>query len=181
MLMQLKERYVKEIVPSLKKKLWKDNIMEIPKLEKVVLNMWIWTYIRNWNKDFSSLKEHLSLIAGQAPIVRNSKKSISNFKLRAWMPVWMTVTLRWDKMYNFLDKLVNIVLPRVRDFRWINKKWFDKQWNYNFWIKEHTIFLEVPQNDVIKSHWLQITVKTTATTKEEWRELLNEMGFPFSK
>ncbi len=177
----LKEKYLKEIVPALKEKLEVSNIMEVPKLEKVVLNMWIWTYIKQWNKDFSSLQEHLSLIAGQACTVRYAKKAISNFKLRAWMPVWLSVTLRWEAMYNFLEKLIHVVLPRVRDFRWINKKGFDNQWNYNFWVKEHSIFLEVPHNDVIKNHWLQITVKTTAKNKEAWKELLTQMWFPFSK
>jgi len=177
----LKERYLKEIVPDLKDKLQVANVMEIPKLEKVVLNMWIWTYVRTWGKDFSSLQEHLSLIAGQACTVRYAKKAISNFKLRAWMPVWLTVTLRGDSMYNFLEKLINVVLPRVRDFRWINKRGFDNQGNYNFWIKEHSIFMEIPQNDVIKNHWLQITVKTTAKNKEAWKELLTQMWFPFSK
>ena len=177
----LKEKYLKEIAPALKEKLQLSNVMEVPKLEKVVLNMWIWTYIKQWNKDFSSLQEHLSLIAGQACTVRYAKKAISNFKLRAWMPVWLSVTLRWDAMYNFLEKLIHIVLPRVRDFRWINKKGFDAQGNYNFWVKEHSIFLEVPHNDVIKNHWLQITVKTTAKNKEAWKELLTQMWFPFSK
>jgi len=177
----LKEKYLKEIVPALQKELGISNIMDTPKLEKVVLNMWIWTYVRSGNKDFSSLQEHLSLIAGQACTVRYAKKAISNFKLRAWMPVWLTVTLRGDAMYNFLEKLIHIVLPRVRDFRWINKKWFDNQWNYNFWIKEHSIFLEVPQTDVIKNHGLQITVKTTAKNKDAWKELLTQMWFPFSK
>jgi len=177
----LKEKYLKEIVPVLKEKLWTSNVMEIPKLEKVVLNMWIWTYVRSWNKDFSSLEEHLSLIAGQKCTVRYAKKAISNFKLRAGMPVGLSVTLRGESMYNFLDKLINVVLPRVRDFRWINKKGFDNQGNYNFWIKEHSIFLEVPQTDVIKNHGLQITVKTTAKNKEAWRELLTQMWFPFAK
>lgn len=177
----LKEKYLKEIAPALKEKLQVSNVMEVPKLEKVVLNMWIWTYIRQWNKDFSSLQEHLSLIAGQACTVRYAKKAVSNFKLRAWMPVWLTVTLRWEAMYNFLEKLIHVVLPRVRDFRWINKKGFDNQGNYNFWVKEHSIFLEVPHNDVIKNHWLQITVKTTAKDKEAWKELLTQMWFPFSK
>jgi len=176
----LKEKYLKEIVPALKEK-FSISIMEVPKLEKVVLNMWIWTYIKQWNKDFSSLQGHLSLIAGQACTVRYAKKAISNFKLRAWMPVWLTVTLRWEAMYNFLEKLIHVVLPRVRDFRWISKKGFDNQWNYNFWVKEHSIFLEVPHNDVIKNHWLQITVKTTAKNKEAWKELLTQMWFPFSK
>lgn len=177
----LKEKYVNEIVPALKEKLEIANVMDVPKIEKIVLNMWIWTYVRTGNKDFSSLQEHLSLIAGQACTVRYAKKAISNFKLRAWMPVWLSVTLRGDSMYNFLEKLINVVLPRVRDFRWINKNGFDKQWNFNFWIKEHSIFLEIPQNDVIKNHGLQITVKTTAKNKEAWKELLTQMWFPFSK
>lgn len=177
----LKEKYLKEIVPSLQKDLKISNIMEVPKIEKVVLNMWIWTYIRTGNKDFSSLKEHLTLIAGQAVVVRYAKKAVSNFKLRAWMPVWMNVNLRWDNMYNFLEKLIHVVLPRVRDFRGVNKNGFDKQGNYNLWIKEHTIFLEVPQDDVVKSHGIQITIKTTAKNKEEWRALLEKMWFPFSK
>ncbi len=177
----LKEKYLKEIVPELKKDLGLSNIMEVPKVEKVVLNMWIWTYIRTWNKDFSSLKEHLSLISGQACTVRYARKSVSNFKLREWQAVWLTVTLRWDNMYNFLEKLIHIVLPRVRDFRGVNKNWFDKQGNYNLWIKEHTIFLEVPQDDVVKPHWVQITLKTSAKNKEAWRALLEKMWFPFSK
>jgi len=179
--MSLKTKYDKDIAPKLKEKLQIDNVMNVPKVEKIVLNMWIWTYIKSWNKDYSSLKEHLALIAGQEPTVRYAKKAISNFKLRAWMPVGLSVTLRWERMYNFLEKLVSIVLPRVRDFRWINKNGFDRQGNYNFWIKEHTIFLEVPQTDVIKTHGLQITVKTTAKTKESWKVLLEELGFPFSK
>jgi large subunit ribosomal protein L5 len=165
----------------LKEKLGIQNVMDIPKIEKIVLNMWIWTYIKAWNKDYSSLKEHLDLIAGQSSTVRFAKKAISNFKLRAWMPVGLSVTLRWESMYNFIDKLVNVVLPRVRDFRWINKKGFDKQGNYNFWIKEHTIFLEVPQTDIVKTHGLQITVKTTAKDSKSWKVLLEELGFPFSK
>ena len=177
----LKEKYVKEIVPALKESLKVSNVMEVPKLEKVVLNMWIWTYIRTGWKDFSYLQEHLSLIAGQACTVRYAKKSVSNFKLRAGMPVGLSVTLRGDKMYDFLDKLIHAVLPRVRDFRGINKNGFDSQGNYNFWIKEHSIFLEVPQSDVVKNHGIQITVKTTAKNKEAWKELLTQMWFPFSK
>lgn len=179
--MYLKERYVKEIAPSVFKKLNLSNVNEIPKIEKVVLNMWIWTYIRTWNKDYSSLKEDLALIAWQQPVVREAKKSVSNFKLREWMPVWLSVTLRWDRMYSFLDKLINVVLPRVKDFRWINKKGFDADWNYNFWIKEHTIFPEVPQLDIVRQHGLQITVKTNTSDVEASRLLLQEIWFPFSK
>lgn len=179
--MYLKEKYNKEIVPKLKETLKIENIMDVPKVEKIVLNMGIWTYLRAWNKDYSVLQQHLALIAGQAPTVRYARKSISNFKLREWMPVWLSVTLRWEAMYNFLEKIINIVLPRVRDFRWISKNSFDKEWNYNFWVKEHSIFLEVPHDDVVKNNWLQITIKTTAKDKNSWRELLSQMGFPFSK
>ena len=179
--MTLKDTYNNEIAAKLMKDLGCENIMEVPKLEKVVLNMGIWTYIRNGNKDYSVLLEHLSLISGQAPVVKNAKKAISNFKLRAGMPVGLTVTLRWDNMYNFLEKLVTIVLPRVRDFRGISSKSFDSEGNYNFGIKEHTIFPEVPQDDVVKNHGLQITVKTTAKSAEAGRALLTEMGFPFAK
>jgi len=179
--MYLKEKYIKEIVPSLLKKLELTNILSVPKIEKIVLNMWIWTYIRNWNKDYSSLVQDLALIAGQKPVVRYARKSVSNFKLREWMPVWLSVTLRWDRMYHFLDKLINIVLPRVKDFRWVNKNSFDSEWNFNFWIKEHTIFPEVPQTDVVKQHGLQITIKTKVVDKSHSKILLEEMGFPFSK
>lgn len=179
--MSLKETYIQEIAPKLQEKLACKNVMEVPKFEKVVLNMWIGTYIRTGNKDYSVLKDHLALISGQAPVVKLAKKSISNFKLREGMPVGLTVTLRGDTMYNFLDKLINVVLPRVRDFRGINPKSFDLEWNYNFWVKEHTIFPEVPQDDIVKNHGIQITIKTTAKTKEAWKELLTLAWFPFSK
>lgn len=179
--MTLKDTYNKEIAAKLLKDLGCSNMMEVPKLEKVVLNMGIGTYIRSGNKDYSVLQEHLALISGQAPVVKMAKKAISNFKLRAGMPVGLTVTLRGDNMYNFIEKLVNIVLPRVRDFRGISSKSFDSEGNYNFGIKEHTIFPEVPQDDIVKNHWLQITIKTTATSSDAGRALLTEMGFPFAK
>ena len=179
--MSLKETYIKEILPALQKELGLTNIMEVPKIEKVVINIGIWTYIKSGNKDFSSLKEHLKLISGQEPTVRYARKAISNFKLRAGMPVGLAVTLRGDNMYNFIEKLVTIVLPRVRDFRGISSKSFDSEGNYNFGIKEHTIFPEVPQDDIVKNHGLQITIKTTATSADAGRALLTEMGFPFAK
>ena len=179
--MSLKDTYTKEMIPALMKELGLGNIMEVPKVEKIVLNMGIGTYIRSGNKDYSILQEHLALISGQAPVVKNAKKAISNFKLRAGMPVGLTVTLRGDNMYNFLEKLINVVLPRVRDFRGISPKSFDSEGNYNFGIKEHTIFPEVPQDDVVKNHWLQITVKTTAKSAEAGKALLTQMGFPFAK
>lgn len=179
--MYIKDKYINQVAPNLKSKLWLPNVMQTPKIEKVVLNMWIWTYIKTWNKDYSSLKQDLALISGQQPVVRLAKKAVSNFKLRAWMPVWLSVTLRGENMWSFLEKLVTIVLPRVKDFRWISKKSFDSEGNYNFWIKEHTIFPEVPQLDVVKSHWIQITIKTNTGDKEASRMLLEELGFPFSK
>lgn len=179
--MSLLEKYNNNVVPSLKEKLGIKNSMLVPNIEKIVLNMWIWTYIRVWNKDFSSLVSDLSLISGQKPVIRYAKKSISNFKLREWMPVGLTVTLRWEKMYNFLEKVITVVLPRVRDFRWVSKKSFDPQGNYNFWVSEHTIFPEVPQLDVVKPHWLQITIKTRNTDKESWKVLLEEIWIPFTK
>ncbi len=178
--MYLKEKYVKEIAPSIRSKTWISSVMQTPKIEKVVLNMWIWTYLRT-SKDYSSLKKDLSLIAWQEPVVRLAKKAVSNFKLRAWMPVWLTVTLRWEKMYAFLEKLINVVLPRVKDFRWISKKSFDSNGNYNFWIKEHTIFPEVIQLDVVKTHGLQITLCTNTSNSEHTKMLMEEMWFPFSK
>ncbi len=170
--MSLREKYFKEVLPKVKEKLEIKNVMQIPKIEKVVLNMWIWTYIRSWNKDYSDLKNHLNLIAWQACTVRYAKKAISNFKLRAWMPVGLSVTLRWDRMYAFLDKLINIVLPRIRDFRWVNKKWFDQRLKLQFLNQRAYRFLEVPQTDVVKTHWLQITVKQLLKIKNLEKILL---------
>lgn len=180
-LMLLKEAYKNEIAPKLMETLDLKNSMEVPKIEKVVLNMGIGTYIRTGNKDYTVLKDHLALISWQAPVVKLAKKSISNFKLREGMPVGLTVTLRGDTMYNFLDKLIHVVLPRVRDFRWISNKSFDSEGNYNFGIKEHTIFPEVPQDDVVKNHGIQITIKTTARSQEQGKALLTLAWFPFVK
>lgn len=179
--MSFKDNYKKNILPNLQKELGIKNMMDIPKLEKIVLNMWIGTYIKNWGKDYTTLKTDLSLIAWQASVVKNAKKSISNFKLREWMPVWLMVTLRWDKMFYFLEKFINIIGPRIRDFRWFSQKSFDNEWNYNCWIKEHTIFPEVPQQDVVKPYWMQITLKIKWNNKEHNKALLKAMGFPFTK
>lgn len=179
--MSFKENYKKVILPALQKQLGIENPMEIPRIEKIVLNMGIGTYIASGNKDFSSLKNDFSLIAGQMPMVINSTKSISNFKLRAGMPVGMTVTLRGDRMFYFLEKLIGIILPRVRDFRGISSKSFDERGNFNFGIKEHTIFPEVPQLDVVKPHGLQITVRMKSKDKAHSKALLDALGFPFTK
>ena len=143
--MSFRENYKSKILPALAKELGIKNPMQVPHIEKIVLNMGIGTYVASGNKDFSSLKSDLSLIAGQLPRVNHARKAISNFKLRQGMPVGMMVTLRGERMYAFLEKLITIVLPRVRDF--------------HFGIKEHTIFPEVPQLDVVKPHGMQITLK----------------------
>jgi len=179
--MYIKEKYSKEVVPALYKELGLTNVMQIPKIEKVVLNMWIGTYIKTGNKDFSSLQNDLMLISGQKPVVKLARKAVSNFKLRAGMPVGLMVTLRGDNMYAFLEKLIHIVLPRVKDFRGISRKSFDAEGNYNFGIKEHTIFPEVPQLDVVKTHGVQITIKTRSENKEGSQKLLEALGFPFAK
>lgn len=179
--MSFKDNYKKNILPKLQKELKIENVMEIPKLEKIVLNMGIGTFVKNWWKDISVLKNDLALIAGQAPVVKNAKKSISNFKLREWMPVGIMVTLRWDKMFYFLEKFVNIIGPRIRDFRWFSHKSFDREGNYNCWIKEHTIFPEVPQQDVVKPYGMQITLKIKWNNKAHNKALLLALWFPFQK
>ena len=157
--MTFKEQYNKKILVELAKELGIKNPMQVPHIEKIVLNMGIGTYVASGNKDFSSLKNDLALIAGQLPRVNHARKAISNFKLREGMPVGMMVTLRGQRMYDFLEKLISIVLPRVRDFRGISSKSFDQKGNFNFGIKEHTIFPEVPQLDVVKTHGMQVTFK----------------------
>ena len=176
-----KTQYKTQILTKLAKDLGIENPMRLPKIEKIVLNMGIGTYVASGNKDFSSLRSDFSLIAGQLPKVTNSRKSISNFKLRAGMPVGMTATLRGDRMYAFLEKLIAIILPRVRDFRGISAKSFDKEGNFNFGIREHTIFPEVPQLDVVKPHGLQITLKFKSESKDHSKALMDALGFPFAK
>jgi large subunit ribosomal protein L5 len=176
-----KENYSKKILPALAKELGIDNPMQVPHIEKIVINMGIGSYVAAGNKDFSSLKSDLALITGQLPRVNHARKAVSNFKLRQGMPVGMMVTLRGERMYAFLEKLIAIVLPRVRDFRGISGKGFDKEGNFNFGIKEHTIFPEVPQLDVVKSHGLQVTVKMKTQGTDHSRALLLKLGFPFTK
>lgn len=179
--MSFKETYQKSILPQVQKQLGIVNPMQAPKIEKIVLNMGIGTYVSSGGKDFSSLKNDLALISGQAPMVVHAKKAISNFKLKIGMPVGMTVTLRGDNMFYFLEKLITIILPRVRDFRGISAKSFDEKGNFNFGIREHTIFPEVPQDDVVKPHGLQITIKFRVQEKAHSKALLDALGFPFQK
>lgn len=179
--MSFKEHYTQKVLPELAKELGITNPMQLPTIEKVVVNMGIGSYVAAGHKDFSSLKNDLALITGQLPRINHARKSVSNFKLREGMPVGMMVTLRGQRMYDFLEKLIGVVLPRVRDFRGVSAKSFDKEGNFNFGIKEHTIFPEVPQLDVVKSHGMQITIKFKTESKEHSHALLKKLGFPFSR
>ena len=179
--MSFKENYTQKVLPEIAKELDIKNPMQLPMIEKVVVNMGIGSYVASGHKDFSSLKNDLALITGQLPRVNHARKSVSNFKLREGMSVGMMVTLRGQRMYDFLEKLIAVVLPRVRDFRGISAKSFDKDGNFNFGIKEHTIFPEVPQLDVVKTHGMQITIKFKTQSKEHSHALLKKLGFPFSR
>ena len=178
---EFKKHITGTVLPKLQKDLGIGNVMELPRFEKIVLNMGIGTYVNSGNKDFSSLKSDLAQIAGQAPVVITSRKSISNFNLRVGMPVGMVVTLRGERMYDFLEKMIKVVLPRVRDFRGVSSRSFDREGNFNFGIREHLIFPEVPQHDVVKPHGLQITFKIKGRSTDDSRALLNALGFPFMR
>ena len=174
----LKEKYTNEVVPQLKEAFGYKNVCEIPKLEKIVLNMGLGEAVRN-PKIVESAAEELALIAGQKPVITRAKKPIANFKLRADLPIGCKVTLRREKMYDFFERLVNIALPRVRDFRGISGKAFDGRGNYSLGITEHIIFPEIDydKTDAIKG--LNITVVTSAKTDEESKKFLKLMGMPF--
>jgi large subunit ribosomal protein L5 len=177
---RLKEKYIKEIVPTLCKNLSFSNKMQAPKLVKIVLNMGLGLDGTD-NKILKSAEDDLSAIAGQKAQVTKSKKSISNFKTRVGIPLGLKVTLRKDQMYFFLDRLVNIALPRIKDFRGLNPNSFDNEANYSFGVKEHIIFPEVNFDKVDKIRGLDITVVTTAKTKEQSKMLLDSFNFPFAK
>lgn len=177
----LKTKFNSEIAPQLKETLGIKNVMAVPKITKVTLNVGIGTYIRSHGKDFDNVVENITNIAGQKPVVTKAKKAISNFKIREENPVGVTVTLRGQRMYDFINKLINIVFPRVRDFRGISAKSFDGNGNYNVGFKEHTVFPEISPDDVMKLHGVEISITTTAKNNEEGFELLKAMGFPFKK
>ena len=176
---RLQEVYKKEIIPALLTKFGYSYVGQAPKIEKIVLNMGVGQAVSN-QKLIESAVADMTLIAGQKPVIRKAKKSIATFKLREGMPIGVSVTLRGERMYEFLDRLVNVALPRVRDFRGISAKSFDGRGNYSLGITEHIIF---PEIDIDKSilRGLNITVVTTAKTDDEARELLTNFGFPFRK
>ena len=175
---QLKEFYEKEAVPKLTKTFNYKNIMQVPRLEKVVLNMGLGEAIQNI-KLLDAAAEELQIIAGQHPVITRAKKSIAAFKLREGMPIGCMVTLRRNRMYDFFYKLVNVALPRVRDFRGISGKAFDGRGNYSLGIKEHIIFPEIDYDKIDRIKGLNISVVTSARNDEEGKELLRLLGMPF--
>ena len=174
----LKQFYETEVVPNLKEKFQYGNLMQVPRLEKIILNVGLGEAINNI-KILDSAVEELKMIAGQKPVITKAKKSIAAFKLREGMPIGCKVTLRKKKMYDFFNRLVNVALPRVRDFRGISGKAMDGRGNYTLGIKEHIIFPEIEYDKIDKIKGLNITVVTSAKTDEEGRELLKLMGMPF--
>lgn len=177
----LKTQFNTVIAPKLQKTLGLRNKLACPKILKITLNVGIGSFIQAHNKDYSKIVENITVIAGQKPVVAKAKKSISNFKVREGDPIGIIATLRGKRMYDFLNKLINIVFPRVRDFRGLSKKSFDGKGNYAVGFKEHIVFPEVSHDDLIKIHGMQINIITSAKTNEQGYELLKAFGFPFKK
>ena len=175
---RLQEQYKAEIVPKLKEKFGYLNEMQVPKLSKVVVNMGLGDAIENV-KVIETAAAEIAIITGQKPVVTKARKSIANFKLREGVPIGVMVTLRRDQMYNFLDKLIAIALPRVRDFKGVSPRGFDGRGNYTLGIKEQIMFPEVNYDKIDKIRGMNITIVTTARTDEEGLELLRLMGMPF--
>ncbi len=179
-MLSVEERYHQEAVPKLIKEFGYKNRMQVPKIQKVVLNMGLGEAIQN-AKILDSASEELAQIAGQKPVITRARKSIAAFKLRAGMPIGCMVTLRKKRMYDFLTKLINIAIPRIRDFRGISRKAFDGRGNYSLGIKEHIIFPEVDYDKIDKIKGMNVTIVTTADTNEEALCLLEAIGMPFRK
>lgn len=177
---RLKEKYVNEVTPSLIEKFEYSSIMQAPKIEKIVLNMGVGDATQN-AKNLDEAVEELKLISGQQPLITKAKKSIANFRLREGMPIGAKVTLRGERMYDFLDKLINVSLPRVRDFHGISAKSFDGRGNYTLGVKEQLIFPEIDYDNVNRVRGLDIVIVTTANSDEEAHELLAQLGMPFAK
>ncbi len=177
---RLYTQYKEEIIPALKEEFTLENIMRAPKLQKIVVNVGVGEAIQD-KKVLDNVVENITQITGQKPIVTVAKKSISNFKLRDGMPIGCKVTLRSKMMYEFLDRLINLALPRTRDFQGVPDKSFDGRGNYTLGIKEHTIFPEIDTDKVAKIHGMDITFVTTAETDEEAFALLKHFGMPFKR
>ena len=177
---RLKEQYLNEIVPAMEKKFGYTNTMQVPKLNKIVVNMGVGEAKEN-SKLLESAMKDMEIITGQKPVMTTAKKSIANFKIREGMKIGCKVTLRGDRMYEFLDRLVNLSLPRVRDFRGVNPNAFDGRGNYALGIREQLIFPEIEYDKIDKTRGMDIIVVTTAKTDEEARELLTLFNMPFAK
>lgn len=177
---RLYKQYKEEIIPKLKEEFSYDNIMAVPKLEKIVINAGVGDAVEN-EKVLDTVVDNIATISGQHPVKTRAKKSISNFKIREGMPIGCKVTLRKRIMYEFLDRLINLALPRTRDFQGVPDRSFDGRGNYTLGIKEHTIFPEIDTDNVDKIHGLDITFVTSAETDEEAYALLNFFGMPFQK
>jgi large subunit ribosomal protein L5 len=177
---RIKDFYVKEIVPTLTTEFGYTNIHQVPKVDKIVLNMGLGEAVQDI-KVIDKASEELMIISGQKPIVKKARKSIAAFKLRAGMPIGCTVTLRGNRMYEFLDRLINAVLPRVRDFRGISPKGFDGRGNYTLGLTDQSVFPEINYDAIDKLRGMNITIVTTAKTDDEGRSLLAAFGMPFRK
>lgn len=177
---RLKDKYKNEVVPQMMKDFNYTSVMEVPKIEKVVVNVGVGDAIQN-SKLLDEAVEELAAITGQAPIITKAKKSIANFKVREGMPIGAKVTLRAEKMYEFLDKLFNIALPRVRDFHGVPETSFDGRGNYTLGVKEQLIFPEIDFDKVNRTRGMDVVIVTTADTNEEAKALLKDLGMPFEK
>ena len=177
---RLQKKYMDKILPTLKEELKLDNVMAIPKIEKIVLNMGVGEAVGN-KRYLEDAVYTLTVVSGQKPVVTKAKKAISNFKLREGLPIGCMVTLRGKRMYEFLDRLISVTLPRVKDFRGIPVKAFDGKGNYNFGIQENIVFMEVDRDKIANILGLQITICTTAGNNDSARVLLEKFGMPFRK
>ncbi|MCM3638509.1 MULTISPECIES: 50S ribosomal protein L5 [Bacillales] len=177
---RLKEKFSKEVTPALMSKFEYTSVMQVPKVDKIVINMGVGDAVQN-TKALDAAVEDLTIISGQKPVVTKAKKSIAGFRLREGMPIGAKVTLRGERMYEFLDKLISVSLPRVRDFRGVSKKSFDGRGNYTLGVKEQLIFPEIDYDKVSKVRGMDIVIVTTANSDEEARELLTQFGMPFQK
>ena len=177
---RLRDRYKNEIVPALMQKFEYKNVMQVPKLEKVVINMGMGD-LKDNPKGLEAALEDLTIISGQKPVVTKAKRSVANFKVREGMKIGAKVTLRGDRMYEFVDKLISIAIPRVRDFRGLSPKSFDGRGSYAMGFKEQLVFPEIDYDKVEKVRGMDIAIVTTAKTDEEARELLSQLGMPFGK
>ena len=175
---RLKEKYTTEVIPKMTEEFGYKNVMSVPKVTKVIVNLGLGRILKDSKDDLKKITKDVEMIVGQKPVVTKAKKAISNFKTREGMPVGLMVTLRGARMYEFIDRLVNIALPQVRDFRGLKKKSFDRNGNYSIGIKEHIIFPEVAKDDIKNIFGMEINITTSAKSDKEGYKLLKNIGFP---